>query len=139
MRTDVFLGRTLTSDFLVKVLTDATPEQIAKVRRLYERPGTLGEKEAARQALLRYGVSEHEVKPQPLQNEKNRYKYYRVVLEYTVEGKTLTWEPTNGHILATDEISAEAQARKYFSQYWKQQKMGSRIPETRARTTRVKE
>lgn len=49
-----------------KEARDASAEQIAKVRALYERPGTPGEKQAAAEALKRMGAAvSPEKKPEP--------------------------------------------------------------------------
>lgn len=126
---------------------DATPEQIAKVRRLYERPGTPGEKVAAREVLKRMGVSEREIdqpasvwsfgssKPQA-SKPASRLKSYEVIFQYDLNG---AHKYTGSFIIhnATDQVDAEAKARVAAKKWWQTQG-GGKSPEFRAyRTTKI--
>jgi hypothetical protein len=72
---------------------DASPEQIMKIRRLYERPGTPGEKQAAAEALKRLGVDPESASPTrrgfqvTLRNERESHGHLRAAprrKQYTV-------------------------------------------------------
>jgi hypothetical protein len=123
---------------------DATPEQIAKVRALYERPGTEGERQAAAAALRRYGVDPDSfTKPSSSQEPPRRQqtpprrtgpKRYHVVLQYTWNGKELH---DSADVEATDEIDAESKVRENLKWSWSRT-VGGRPPEFRHyKTTRI--
>jgi|HubBroStandDraft_4_1064222.scaffolds.fasta_scaffold425197_2 hypothetical protein len=123
---------------------DATPEQIAKVRALYERPGTEGERQAAAAGLRRYGVDPDSfAKPSSSQEPPRRQqtpprqtgpKRYHVVLQYTWNNKTLYDSKDVG---ATDEIDAERKVREHLAWSWKLT-VGGKPPEFRHyKTTRI--
>jgi hypothetical protein len=123
---------------------DATPEQIAKVRALYERPGTEGERQAAAAALTRYGVDPDSfTKPSSSQEQPRRQqtpprqtgpKRYHVVLQYTWNGKELH---DSADVEATDEIDAERKVRENLKWSWSRT-VGGRPPEFRHyKTTRI--
>lgn len=114
---------------------DATPEQIEKVRRLYERPGTPGEKAAAAAALRRFGVDP--TAEVTKSKNKSGSKWYRVTLQHEYNGET-TYSTLN--VEADDEIEAEMKARGTLKKNWKSMgKMGGvsgKTPEFRAYSTK---
>lgn len=92
---------------------DASPGTIAKVRALYDRPGTPGEKAAAASALRRMGIEPEIIKSASsgFSNAKSggsRLKQYKVTVIYSTNVGN-----RNEDILvdAVDEIDAERKAR----------------------------
>lgn len=92
---------------------------IESVRRLYERPGTPGEKEAARQALIRMGAdpsslgerSTQGARPSAAARQSSGPKRYHVFLVHEADRFDVVVE-------ASDEIAAEMKAREA----WKRQR-----------------
>jgi hypothetical protein len=118
----------------------------SKVWELYRRPGTEGERLAAKEALKRMGAwtEQPEPKPEPRPEPKPRPqpaprqsgpKRYRVVLQYTWNGQTL--HTPEMPIEASDEIAAEAKARQHAKETWRTTN-GSKPPEFKHyKTTRI--
>jgi hypothetical protein len=108
----------------------------AKVKALYDRPGTPGEKVAAAEALRRMGYDPDHMSAsgsQPKSKAEPRStgpKKYRVIVELASD-MNVTFEQT---VEASDEIDAEAKVRAMWKAQWKV----GRFPQTRVRrTTRV--
>jgi hypothetical protein len=114
---------------------EADDINIESVWNLYRRPGTPGEKEAARQAIIRmtgtdpaYGETRQEPR------RPAGPKRYAVTLRYTHQGREMSFE--TGGIEASDEIDAEYKARQQFREHWRLT-VGGKVPETRATTRRA--
>ena len=106
-RSSQYLG---INPFSGRIGFDATSEQIAKVRALYERPGTPGEKQAAAAALRRFGV-DPETNPR-FTIQSSGPKIFRVNVGYHKNG---SYHYEEWEVEASDELDAEAKARKHFN------------------------
>jgi hypothetical protein len=99
----------------------------SKIRALYDRPGTPGEKEAAGVALRRLGLHPDQQRKPTLGPKK-----YSVMLKYTFNNKELHIGPHETE--ASDEIDAEHKAREHAKDTWRMT-VGGRAPEFRLHTT----
>jgi hypothetical protein len=96
------------------ILRDDSPldDKIARVRALYDRPGTAGEKQAAYEALRRLGVDPASIPRQPEQPRRPAPagpKRFRVTLKYEVNGKVMYFGPET--VEASDSVDAEGKVR----------------------------
>jgi hypothetical protein len=118
----------------------------SKVWELYRRPGTEGERLAAKEALKRMGAwteppggkpeprPEPKPRPQPPPRQAGP-KRYNVILQYTWNGKTMQMPGMN--VDASDEIDAERTAREHAKETWRTT-VGGKPPEFKHfKTTRV--
>jgi hypothetical protein len=110
---------------------DIDPE---KVWALYNRPGTPGEKSAAKEALKRMGAWQEpaESRTEPKRDKPTGPKRFRVTLRYEVNGKVLYFGPHE--VEADDSIEAESKVRKMAKAHWAQT-VGGRAPDFHASST----
>ncbi len=110
---------------------EITEIDVAKVKALYDRPGTSGEKAAAAAALHRMGHGHYVKSDHPFnatQAKRTGPKKYKVTMKHEKEGKTHYHGPF--HVHADDEMHAESKVRESLKKNWK-----GRKPEFHAHTT----
>ena len=118
-------SKQIINSLVESILSEIDPD---KVKALYDRPGTPGEKQAALAALKRMGHTPKE----PTQPRSTGPKKFRVTLKYTHNNKDLHFGPHETE--ASDGIDAEHKIRQMAKDHWKMT-VGGSAPEFKAHST----